>query len=140
MKNIPHSSRQVPGTSPRRTSTQRRAGSRPALPPPSDNALEAADSIKLAYSIGHCDPVMIAALIDYSTRGPQLDAVATAAADLLAVLPLLSQRKRNVPHHQASSPVYTVPALKLARALQSLADEDVPVNPQALSTIKHLRS
>jgi hypothetical protein len=138
MKNIPHSSC-VAGHAPCLTPLKRRAGSRRVLPPPSDNALEAADSIKLAYSIGHTDAAVIAALIDYSTRGPQLDAVAAAAADLLAALPLQPRsrrprRRRRVP---ASRP-YVRSALKLARALRSLAAEDVPLNPQTLLTIKRL--
>ena len=98
--------------------------------------MEAAHNIKFACSIGRFDRSIIADLIEHSTRCSQLDLVAKAAADLLVSLPLHPAghtrcRDNRLTQHQR-------PALKLARALRSLADEDVPLDPRVLRTIKRL--
>ena len=103
---------------------------------PSLKAQETASNIKFALSIGRSDNDSLAALIDHCTRCPQLDAVATAAAELLAALPMTGVRRLRNNHNRLAQ--FQRPALKPAHALQSLADEDVDINPRALATIHKL--
>jgi len=112
----------------------------PRRPAPSPRSLEAASDIQLAYRLGLPNSVLIADLIDYSTRCPQLDAVATAAAELLASLPVDAGGQVHCPVKSRRRTCVQQPVLKLARALQSLAEEDMDINPRALTTIKRLTS
>ena len=103
---------------------------------PSTRAMEAAQDVKEMHRYGlRPHEKVIASFIDYTTRLPQLDAIAKAAAELIAAWPVAdggrpSGQNQPAPLHRS--------AVKLARALKSLANQDEDINPRALTNIKRL--
>ena len=105
------------------------------IPEPSLLAIQVAGNIRFAPLIGRSDTTALAALVDHTTRFPQLDDIARAADELLAVWPGTAGRRS-----KGTSRSLHHCSVKLARALQSLADQDGNINPHTMQTIKHLCS